>query len=144
MALASNTKEQLAKRLKQDLEKAAPELQVSALQAAADGQPKLEIKDASDALIAIAQIKRKTFNGFNIVAELSSSAAEGLPEHECWLVLKDDQDQAMTAKLAILGHRLGCASFKLVASAAPAEGDAVEANVTLELGNDPRHGASGQ
>jgi hypothetical protein len=144
MALASNTKEQLAKRLKQDLQAAAPEMSVSALQAAADGQPLLEIRDASAVLIAIAQIKRKTYVGFNIVAELSASAAEGLPEHDLWLVIKNDQSQAVTAKLAAVAHRLGTASFKLCPSAAPAEADAVDANVALELGNDPRHGAVGQ
>lgn len=143
MALASNTKEQLAKRLKQDIEKLAPELSVSALQMAADGQPKLEVKDGATTL-AVCAIKRRTYKGFNVVAELSESAAEGLPEHECWVALKSDASLAHTAKLVKAASALGCSVTKLVSSAAPAEADLVDASVTVELPNDARNGQVGQ
>jgi hypothetical protein len=144
VALASNTKEQLAKRLKQDLEKLAPELSVSALQAAADGQPKLEVKDGAT-LLAICAIKRRTYKGFNVVAELSESAAEGLPEHECWVALKSSATVAQTAKLVKAASALGCSVLKLVSTAAaPVETDLVEASVTVELPNDARNGQVGQ
>lgn len=143
MALASNTKEQLAKRLKQDIEKLAPELSVSALQVAADGQPKLEVKSGSTT-IAVVAIKRRTYKGFNVVAELSESAAEGLPEHECWVALKSDATLAQTAKLVKASAALGCSALKLVTSAAPAEADLVEANVAVEMPNDARVGHVGQ
>jgi hypothetical protein len=143
VALASNTKEQLAKRLKQDIEKLAPELSVSALQMAADGQPKMEVKSGSTTLAVVA-IKRRTYKGFNVVAELSESAAEGLPEHECWLVLKSDATLAQTAKLVKATAGLGCSVLKLVSSAAPAEIDLVDSSVTVELPNDARNGQVGQ
>lgn len=143
MALASNTKEQLAKRLKQDLEKLAPELSVSALQMAADGQPKLEVKSGATT-VAVCAIKRRTYKGFNVVAELSESAAEGLPEHECWVALKSDATLAQTAKLVKAASALGCSVTKLVSSSAPAEADLVDASVTVELPNDARNGQVGQ
>jgi hypothetical protein len=140
MALASNTKEQIAKRLKQDIEKLAPELTCAA-KAAADGQPMIEIKDGAT-VVALAAIKRKSFNGFNIVAEISSSAGEGLPEHDAFLIVKDDQSLVRMAKLAKAAAGVGCASLKVAASAAPAEADMTDANTT-EIPNDARLGAVG-
>ena len=143
MALASNTKEQLAKRLKQDIEKLAPELSVSTLQAAADGQPKLEVKSGSTT-VAVCAVKRRTYKGFNVVAELSESAAEGLPEHECWVVIKSDATLSQTAKLVKAASTLGCSVTKLVSSEEPSESDLVDSSVTVELPNDARVGQVGQ
>lgn len=143
MALASNTKEQLAKRLKQDISLLAPELSVSALEVAADGQPKLEVT-AGGTMVAVCAIKRRTYTGFNVVAELSESAAEGLPEHECWVSLSSSATLAQTAKLVKAAAGLGCSALKLISSAAPAEADLVDANVSVELPNDARVGFAGQ
>lgn len=140
MALASNTKDQIAKRLKQDLEKLCPELACAA-KAAADGQPMIEVKDGSD-VVALVAIKQKSFSGFNIVAEISSSAGEGMPEHDAWLVIKDDQSLTLAARLTKAVAGAGCASLKVVESSDPAEADLVEADAT-EIPNDARLGATG-
>lgn len=144
MALASNQKEQLAKRLKQDIEKLAPELSVSALQAGADGQPKLEVKKSDGSTLAVVAIRRRTYKGFNVVAELSESAAEGLPEHECWLCIKSTASMVETAKLVKAAAALGCSSLKLISDASPAEADLTEENVAAEMPNDARVGHVGQ
>lgn len=137
MALKSNQTEQMAKRLKQDLEKLAPELKVAA-QAAS-----LEIKDGEDVVARIA-LKRREFEGFNIIHELSSSAGQGYPEHELWLALKDDSSLERCAKLVKAACAAGASELKLVKTAdAPAEADMVEANVAITLPNDARLGAIG-
>lgn len=140
MPLSSNTKEQIAKRLKQDLEKLCPEFACAA-KAAADGQPMIEIKDGAT-VVALAAIKQKKFNGFNIVAEISSSAGEGMPEHDAWLVIKDDRSLTEAAKLAKAVGGAGCASMKVVESSDPAEADMDDANAA-EIPNDARLGATG-
>lgn len=144
MALASNQKEQLAKRVKQEIEKLAPELTVSSVQAGSDGQPELTVK-SNGTVIALLAVRRRTYKGFNIVAEISESAAEGLPEHELWLAVDDSNTLVQNAKLLKASFALGCSGLKLiVTTAAPVEADLVEANVSAELPNDARNGFVGQ
>lgn len=144
MALASNQKDQLAKRVKQEIEKLAPELTVSSVQNGADGQPELTVKSAGT-VIALLAVRRRTYKGFNIVAEISESAAEGLPEHELWLAVDDSNTLVQNAKLLKAAFALGCSGLKLIVTvAAPVEADLVEANVSAELPNDARNGFVGQ
>jgi hypothetical protein len=137
MALKSNHTDQMAKRLEQDLKLLAPELSIKLK---ADGL--IEIKKAA-AVLALAKLKRMSFDGFNIVAELSGSAGEGFPEHQAWLVIKNDATLGEIAKLVKAVAAAGAAELKVVESAAPAEADMVEANAT-SIPNDARLGAVGQ
>lgn len=141
MSLASNVKEQLAKRLKADIE--LREGFTVAMGAMASGDPMLTISSGAT-VIAVAAISRRTYSGFNVVAELSSSAAEGLPEHICWMMIKDNQSQLVTSKLAMLAGKMGCSSVKLGFVAAPAEASLADASVAAEIVNDARLGAVGQ
>lgn len=142
MSLASNQKEQMAKRLKADLALLAPELAAASLQDS-DSNPVIQLKDGSD-VVALAAIKRRSFNGFNVVAELSASAGEGYPEHELWLAVIDTTTLARQTKLTKLCAEMGCSSMKLVVTeAAPALADLVDANVSLELPNSARLGSVG-
>lgn len=142
MALANNTRDQLAKRLKQDIQLLAPEFTVAA-GATAAGDPTLTVSNAAGVQALIA-IKRRTYVGFNIVAELSASAAEGTPEHECWLDLNSTLAIEESAKLIKAAAGIGCSSMKILAAAAPAEADLVEANVKADIPNDARVGYVGQ
>jgi hypothetical protein len=141
MALANNTRDQLAKRLKQDLQLLAPEFTV-AVSACADGNPSLTLSNAAGVQAYIA-IKRRTYVGFNIVAELSASAAEGTPEHECWLDLNTGLGLVEVVKLTKAAAGIGCSSLKVLSSAAPADADLVDANVLADIPNDARVGYAG-
>jgi len=140
MALASNTRDQLALRLRQNIERLAPEWAVSASHES--GDPAIKVTEDSDTIAAIV-IRRKSFVGLNIVAELSSSAAEGLPEHDVFLVIKDDLSPAKAAKLTKAATLLGCASLKVCEKAAPSASDAAESSVTAEIPNSADFGAVG-
>jgi len=138
MALKSNQTEQMAKRLKQDLEKLAPELKI-----AAAGSASISVKDGED-VVALIKLKRRSFEGFNIVHELSESAGQGFAEHELWLALKDDTSLERCAKLVKAAAAAGASEMKLVKTAeAPAEADLIEANVAATIPNDARLGAVG-
>ena len=142
MALASNVRDQLAKRLKADIELRDASL-VATIGASAGGDPLLTIKSGAT-VVALCLISRFTYSGFNVVAELSSSAAEGLPEHSAYLMQLNTNSQLLTAKLAMVVKMIGTASVKLGFSAAPVEGDLIAANVAEEFPNDARSGAAGQ
>lgn len=143
MALASNTKEQLAKRLKADIELRDASLTVVS-EVAASGDPVLTIKSGAT-VVGLCQISRRSFSGFNVVAELSSSAAEGLPEHVAYLLQLNTNTQLLTAKLAVVVKQLGTSSVKLGFKAAPVIADMVDDTyVSEEIPNDSRAGASGQ
>jgi hypothetical protein len=142
MSLASNTREQLAKRLKADLQLRDGSLTVDmGLNAA--GDPLLTVKNGVTVEMVVA-IPRRAYNGFNIVAELSSSAAEGLPEHICYAQILSTLSQLKTAKYAMWVKALGTSSMKLSFNAAPAEANMTDANVAEEISNDARVGAVGQ
>lgn len=143
MALQSNHKDLLAKRLKQELSLLAPELSAKTL-ADADSDPVIELKDGAN-VVALAAIKRRTFTGFNIVNEISASAGNGYPEHELWLAVKNDISFERLAKLTKATSSMGCSTWKFIKTvAAPALADITEANVSLEMPNDARVGHSGQ
>lgn len=148
MALATNTKDQLAKRLQADIQLREPTYTVdsSTQVTAVPGDPLLTVKDAGASKIAIIAIDRRTFSGFQVVAELSSSAAEGLPEHVAYMLIDTAQSQTVVSKMVMyLGH-IGFSSVKVgfVASGSLTEANLTDANVAFELANDPRYGASGQ
>ena len=138
MALKSNTREQLAKRLAEDLRQISPELaQVRSVDSA--GNPVVQLAGKFWLVV-----RQRSFNGFQVVAELSSSAAEGLPEHELWLVANSTTaDIIEMAKVMKAAAQLGCSSIKVVSKAGATLADAIEAEVDAELPNT-RIGASGQ
>lgn len=145
MALATNTKQQMIKRLKRDLELAHPEIAIVD-SPDASGNPGLMLSIASVDVSHIL-LKSRSFNGFNVVAELSSSAAEGLPETDLFLQIDNNaagMSYDVAAKIMHKAGKLGCSVIKLIASAAsPAAANAIDANVTSEIANDARLGAVG-
>ena len=143
MALSSNQKEQLAKRLKADYELRSLGLTVELGAHSVSGDPLLTLKVGAT-VVALCLISRRSFVGFNVVAELSSSAAEGLPEHIAYLLQLNSNSQLLTAELAMVAKQLGTSSIKLGFKAAPVEADLTDANVAGEFANDARNGASGQ
>lgn len=144
MALASNHKDQLAKRLKADIQLREPTYSVD-MGSMASGDPMLTVKNAAGSIIALVSVARRSFSGFNVVAELSNSAAEGLPEHVAFLLIDQAQTALVSTKLAMYVKNLGTSSVKLGFKAAPlVEADLVDANVSAEIPNDARYGAVGQ
>lgn len=142
MSLRSNQTDQMAKILQQTLQKAAPEYSaISASDAA--GNPMIRINDGTQD-VALARLKRRTFEGFNITLELDASAGNGYPEHELWFALKNDQALAVCAKLTKAMATAGCSELKFITTAAaPVEADLIEANVIITLPNDARLGSVG-
>lgn len=144
MALATNTRFQIAKRTKADIELREPTYSVRQSESAA-GNPLLIINDGV-ADIAGILIEQRNYDGFNVVAELSASAAEGLPEHVMWLAIDSGQSTTVVARLVAAAKQIGTSSLKMVLNqAAPiTEAAFVDANVATEIVNDARNGASGQ
>ncbi len=142
MALASNQKDQMAKRLKQELEKSAPEL-AAALKQDASGDPVVELKSGAT-VVALLAIKRRTFSGFNIVNEISAEAGNGYPEHEMWMVVKDDTTLPTMLKLSKAAAAIACSGIKLAVEASADMADiGDESKVDLEIANDARLGFAG-
>lgn len=143
MALATNQKEQMAKRLQADAQILAPEFAVSST-TDANGNPVVLFKSGATVIAEMAIVPR-SFNGFQIVAELSSSAAQGLPENEMWLVVKNDQSLATMAKLTKLALSASCSGMKVEVEASVDLSDiGDETKVVLEMPNDARNGFSGR
>lgn len=143
MPLANNHREQLAKRLKADLELRFPTYTVTA-STAATGEPILAVNDGSSDIAYLA-VSKRTFDGFNVVAELSSSAAEGLPEHVTWLAVDSGESQLSTSQLVHAASKLGTSSLKLAFEASVDSSDVLDdSKIVAELVNDARNGASGQ
>lgn len=144
MALATNTRIQMMKRLKRDIQLSIPSLVITDSPAGSEPGIMLSVAGVD---VAHASIKPKTFNGFNVVAELSSSAAEGYPESELYLQIDTNavgMDYNMAAKIMHNASKLGCSLIKLIAStAAPDPANAIDSNVTAEIANDARLGAVG-
>lgn len=143
MALASNTKDQLAKRLQRDIQLMDGALTVT-LTASSDGYPMVKVARADASILALAAVKTKHYDGFNIVAEISSSAGEGMPEHDLWVVLDSAAAFADNAKMIKACSKMGTASMKLIQNAAPADSQMVDANVAIDLPNSAALGAVGQ
>lgn len=149
MALASNTKEQLAKRLKADLQVRFPTYTVNVSSAAGGqvptaGDPLLTIINASSVTVAVVAIDRLSYNGFNVVAELSSSAAEGLPEHVMNALVLSSAGQLVTAQLFMAFKELSTASIRFGFGATVNETNLSTANLVNEWANTARYGQSGQ
>jgi len=91
MALATNQRLQMAKRLQQSLQALAAEY-TATLTADASGNPVVTLADPanSGALVAVLDLTPKQYNGFNIVNELSASAGQGYPESDLYLVMLDN------------------------------------------------------
>lgn len=142
MSLASNTSDQLAKRLKADLQLRDASLTVD-MSLNAAGEPLLTVKNGATVEACIA-LQRLSYNGFNIVAELSSSAAQGLPEHVCYLQILNSLGQLKAAKYGMFVKALGTAALKLSFNAAPGEANMTDANVAEQIANDARLGTAGQ
>jgi hypothetical protein len=142
MALVSNQTQQMAKRLKSDLAALAPEFALSST-TDASGDPVVQVKNGATT-IALMAIKRRTFAGFNIVNEISASAGNGFPEHEMWLVVKDDTTLAAMAKLTKAATTIACSGIKLLVEASADLTDiGDESKVVSEIPNDARLGFSG-
>lgn len=152
MALATNTKFQLADRLQADLQLAGYTVTKSITSgtgtggAPSAGDPFLLVANASATNVAAICISQRSFNGFNVVAELSSSAAVGLPEHVEYALINSAAAQIDCALVAAIGKRLGTSSMKFgfVAVGNLDENHMTDANAAYELPNDARSGASGQ
>jgi hypothetical protein len=152
MALATNTRFQLAERLQADLQLTNGYAVVSSLTAGtgSGGAPQandpflmVSLGGTNKAAICISQ---RHYNSFNVVAELSSSAAEGLPEHVAYVLISTAASQTDTALIAAIVKRLGTSSVKFgfVAVGNLDEAHMTDAAVAYELPNDARLGASGQ
>ena len=143
MALASNHKEQLAKRLKADLEIRNPSLTVD-LSVRSSGAPLLTVKSGAT-IVSVVSVVQRSFSGFNVVAELSSSAAEGLPEHVVNMLQLSTNSQLLTSKLTLTAFSLGASSLNIGFKSSPVESDLDTAsNFSEEIPNSARYGASGQ
>lgn len=152
MALATNTRFQLADRLSADLSTTNGYVVTASMTAGtgSGGAPQandpllmVSLAGTNQALICISQ---RHFNSFNVVAELSSSAAEGLPEHVAYVLINSAATQVNTALISAIAKRLGTSSIKLAFTAVGNldENHMTDAAVSFELANDSRNGASGQ
>jgi hypothetical protein len=151
MALATNTRFQLADRLNADLVLAGYTVTASLTAGTGSGgapqanDPFLMVSLGGTNQAAIC-ISQRHYNSFNVVAELSSSAAEGLPEHVAYVLINSAASQLNTANIAAIAKRLGTSSMKLAFTAVGnlTEANMTDAAVSVEMPNDPRNGASGQ
>lgn len=152
MALATNTRFQLADRLNADLSATNGYVVSSSLTlgTGSGGAPQandpiltVSLAGTNQAAICISQ---RHFNSFNVVAELSSSAAEGLPEHVAYVLINSSATQVNTTLISAIAKRLGTSSVKFgyVSVGNLNENNMTDANVAFELPNDSRSGASGQ
>lgn len=135
MALANNQRLQMAQKLQADL-KISMGLVIQMQDD--NGNPAMVGSDVAF------EIRQRQYNGFQMLAELSSSSAQGLPEHELWFVANNDLTLDAMAKYSKLAFSVGASSVKLVLSDAPALEDMIDANVVAEIPNDIRLGAVGQ
>jgi len=143
MPLANNQREQLGKRLKADIGLRKPDLVIDE-SVSANGEPIFVVSAGGNEEAAFA-VSKIEFAGFNVVAELSSSAAEGLPEHITWLAIDTGATQLFAAEMMQLAVNLGTSSIKLAFEATIDKDDVLDdAKVVAELPNSARLGASGQ
>lgn len=145
MSLSTNSRQQMIKRIKQDIKFSMPAV-VTTDAPQANGEPGIMLSIAGVNVSHIA-LSPRSFNGFQVVAELSSSAAEGFPETDLYLQLDTDaagMNHNVAAQIVHNASKLGCSMIKMIAStASPAAANAIDANVTAEIPNDARLGAVG-
>jgi hypothetical protein len=154
MSLATNTRDQLVKRLARDivLTIASASTQVSQC-ASADaviaGESPAILVSIGGVAVAYIAFLAKAFNGFQVVAELSSSSANGLPETD--LFVQFNQASAaynvdILARLVYAAGRIGCATLNIINSASYETLDGSQilyANITTQIVNDSRAGGVG-
>lgn len=137
MALKSNQTEQMAKKMQQTLQKLAPEFTIELADVS------VTVKSAG-AVIALIKMSRRSFDGFNIAYELSTSAGQGFPEHECFFAFKSDQAMEACVKISKAVFNAGCSEVKFIKTAsAPVDADLVDANVSSVIPNDAFNGSIG-
>jgi len=143
MPLANNQREQLVKRLEADIKLREPSFTITK-DFGSNGETILLI-DSGSGVDAAFTVSKRTFEGFNVVAELSSSAAEGLPEHVAWVAVDTGATQILSMKYMQMAVDVGASSVK-VAFEATIDKDSVldETLVAAELPANARTGASGQ
>jgi hypothetical protein len=143
MPLANNQRDQLGDRLEADIKLREPGFTVTR-DVGATGEP-IFLVDSGSGVDAAFAISKRTFDGFNVVAELSSSAAEGLPEHITWVAVDTGASQILSMKYMQMAVDVGASSVK-VAFEATIDKDSVldDALVAAELPANARTGASGQ
>jgi hypothetical protein len=154
MSLATNTRDQIVRRLKRNIELTVPNSTVvlsqctSADAVAAGESPSLIVSISAVAVAYIAALP-KSFNGFNVVAELSSTSANGLPETD--LFLQFDEAAASYSidavqRLVYQCGRMGCSELDIINTSAEETLDGSEilyANITTQIANDPSLGGVG-
>jgi hypothetical protein len=142
MALATNTLLQIQKKLQAILVARFPGYVVSP-SVDANGNPALILNDGSADRAAMAIVQR-SYNGFNVVAELSASAAVGLPETVIMLAIRSDATQVLTADIAMSVKEMGTSSMTFAFPAAATVAAAIDpAQQVQEWVNDAFLGASG-
>ena len=142
MPLANNQRDQLGDRLEADIKLREPGFTVTRA-TGATGEPILLV-DSGSGVDAAFCISKRTFSGFNVVAELSSSAAEGLPEHICWVAVDTGASQILSMKYMQMAVDAGCSSVKVAFEATIDSASVLdETLVAAELPANARTGASG-
>jgi hypothetical protein len=145
MARQSNQRNQLMSKFKRALSRLAPAYSLvdSSL---SDGSPAIEIKSGSTVLM-YAAIQQRSYSGFQVVAELSSSAAEGTPEHALLLAIDSDagaNTADVVALISAIAAKVGCSEFKVYTSTStPSSSILVDANLKQTIPNDPELGSVG-
>lgn len=135
MALGNNTRWQIAHKLQADI----GVLYGTSVQIQNDnGNPAILLSG-----IALFEIQQRSFDGFQMLAELSSTSAQGMPEHTLIFVVSSSASLVDMAKVSKLAFGMGLSSVQLISSASPALSD-VSGTVLAEIANDLRLGAVGQ
>jgi hypothetical protein len=144
MALATNSRDQMAKRLQANLALRFPGYTIAASNDA-NGNPALILTNGSAVDVAAMSFVPRSFNGFNVVAELSSSAAVGLPETILMLAIRSDASQSVTSQIAMTAKGIGTSSMTLAFPGSATVANAIDATQqVVEFVNDARYGAAGQ
>jgi hypothetical protein len=137
MARQSNVRDQLMQKFKKAMSALAPSLTVVDAAALSDGSPAVTIKSGATA-IAFFAIAPRAYSGFNVVAELSSSAAEGTPEHIAQLYMDTNASGMNAQEAALLGaiaYGVGCSSFQIYnGTDSPAAGELIASQLSFEVG----------
>jgi len=145
MARQSNYKEQLFRKFKRSMSQLAPSFTLVDSRLS-DNSPAATIKIGATA-VAYAAIQPLALVGFNVVAELSTSAGEGFPEHSFLLYFDTDasgMDEAQAGLLAAIARDSGCSSLKIYSNtSAPAAAAVIDGNLKYELSASAEAGSVG-
>lgn len=147
MARAYNMKFQLMTRFKRAMQVLQPAYTLVD-DTLADGSPAVLIYQGAT-VFAYAAIDPMSFNGFNIVGEISSSAGEGTPEHTFMLYFQTNAAPStfdVTGVITGLAMRVGCSNTQIYGNTTvPAAGGAVlsAGNLVQDVPNSDQSGASG-